>query len=121
MSKHPMSAKPYIIGFVLSLIMTAVPYWMVTSEEFTRTAVLFAIAIFAILQVWVQLFFFLHLGTETKPRLKSWSFGFMTLVVVILVFGSIWIMNNLNYNMMSPDQTIEYVQDEEAITPHHNQ
>jgi cytochrome o ubiquinol oxidase operon protein cyoD len=120
MSKATFNPKPYIVGFALSLIMTIIPYYLAVSGDFDRHIILVALAVFAILQVWVQLFFFLHLGSETKPRLKSWAFGFMSLVVVILVFGSIWIMNNLNYNMMPPGETIEYIQDEEVITPHHH-
>jgi heme/copper-type cytochrome/quinol oxidase subunit 4 len=46
----------------------------------------------------VQLFFFLHIGRESKPRLNAAAFLFATLVVTILVAGSLWIMDNLNYH-----------------------
>lgn len=118
MSKQDYSAKPYIIGFLLSLVLTLVPYWLVTDGNFDRTAVLVALAVFAVMQVWIQLYFFLHLNTEPKPRLKSWAFGFMTLVVIIVAFGSIWVMNNLDYHMMSGHDAAQQIQEEEAITPH---
>ena len=50
-------------------------------------------------QFFTQLLFFLHLGRETKPRWKLLVFLFMTMIVAILVFGSLWIMYNLNYHM----------------------
>ena len=55
-----------------------------------------------------RLYFFLHLGKETKPRWKLYVFGFMVSVVLIIVFGSIWIMNNLNYRM-TPAQINQYM------------
>ena len=45
-------------------------------------------------------------------------FGFTTLIVAILVFGSLWIMSNLDYHMMSPEDTDAYIQDKEAIKPY---
>jgi cytochrome o ubiquinol oxidase operon protein cyoD len=62
----------------------------------------------AIAQVLVQLFFFLHLGKETRPRWKLAVLLTMLIVLGILVFGSLWIMQNLNYHM-SPDQMNSYM------------
>jgi cytochrome o ubiquinol oxidase operon protein cyoD len=57
------------------------------------------ILLFAMLQLIVQLVFFLHLGREKKPRWNLQVLMFAALVVTILVAGSIWIMSNLDYNM----------------------
>ena len=72
------------------------------------------LAALAITQMIVQLLFFFHLGEEKKPRLNTMSFLFMLMVVGIIAFGSIWIMYNLNYNMM-PHEVENYIQQEEGI------
>lgn len=118
MSAQHGSLKSYLTGFILSLICTLIPYAAVTGEVKPRAVVLLALAIFAILQVMIQLVFFLHLGQEKRPRWQRISFGFTVMVVVILVFGSLWIMSNLEYHMMTPEQTDSYIKDEEAIDPH---
>lgn len=118
MSKQTHSAAPYVTGFVLSLVCTIIPYWMVVNETLNRTVILTGLAVFAVLQVLIQVIFFLHLGQEKKPRLQLRSFIFMATVVVIVVFGSLWIMNSLDYHMMPGNETTQYIQDEEAITPY---
>lgn len=112
------SVFSYTVGFVLSLLFTIIPYMLVTQGKASGSGLLFALAVFAVAQVLVQLVFFLHLGQESKPRWHNLAFGFMVMVVVIVVFGSLWIMNNLNYHTMSPQDTDKYIQNEEAITPH---
>lgn len=92
--------KSYIIGFLLSLILTIIPFVVVTQHLFTNNVIAITITIAAVLQLFVQLVFFLHLSTESKPRWNSIAFAFTTLIVAILVIGSLWIMYNLNYNMM---------------------
>ena len=111
------SLSSYAVGFMLSLIFTFAPYFMVTQHIGQGWVLGLALAIFAISQVLVQLVFFLHLGREKRPRWHSLAFGFMTVVVVIVVFGSLWIMNNLNYHTMSGPSVDQYIQDEEAIKP----
>lgn len=73
---------------------------MVVSERFSYTTAFTAITILAVAQLLVQLVFFLHMGKESKPRWNAIVFSFMLLVVGIIVIGSIWVMNNLHYNMM---------------------
>lgn len=53
--------------------------------------------------MFIQLFFFLHLGQESKPYWNSQLFLFMLTILVILVIGSLWIMHNLSYNVMPMD------------------
>jgi cytochrome o ubiquinol oxidase subunit IV len=106
----------YSIGFVLSLFFTLIPYILVTRSVVDDWVVPIALVIFALGQVFVQLLFFLHLGQEKKPRMKNMSFAFMIMVIVILVFGSLWIMNNLNYHTKSANETNTYIQQEEGIS-----
>lgn len=64
------------------------------------------LGILAFGQFVVQLVYFLHLGTEQKPRWKLLVFWFMIVVVLIVVVGSLWIMYNLNYNMIMPPENM---------------
>ena len=99
----------YSSGFILSLILTVIAYMAVTQHSLPGGALVAAIIGLAIAQVLVQLFFFLHLGQETMPRWKLAVLLFMLLILGILVFGSLWIMQNLNYNMMSPEAMNVYM------------
>lgn len=106
-----MTLTKYIIGFVLSLVLTGVAFVLVVNEVLSGLALLWALGGLALVQMVVQLIFFLHLGDEAGPRYKLASFAFMVGILLIIVVGSIWIMNNLNYNMMemSPQQKTDYM------------
>jgi cytochrome o ubiquinol oxidase subunit IV len=93
------SLRSYVIGFAASLVLTLSAYILVVHNLLTRRVLIGAVATLALAQFFSQMFFFLHLGRETKPRWKLLVFAFMVLVVAILVFGSMWIMYNLNYHM----------------------
>ncbi len=107
--------KTYSIGFVLSIVLTIISFAFVTNKMMAGTSLILALLGFACLQLFVQLFFFLHLGQEEKPRWNLMLFLFTMLILLIIVLGSLWIMYNLDYNMMSPHETNQYIQDEEAI------
>jgi cytochrome o ubiquinol oxidase operon protein cyoD len=105
----------YIIGFLLSLELTMASYLLVTRHVnshhalFTHRFLIGAIATLAIMQLLVQLVCFLHLNRESKPRWNLLVLAFAAIVVVILVFGSLWIMDNLNYHQ-SQEQINKYIQ-----------
>lgn len=110
------SYMSYIIGFLLSLEFTIAAYLLATNRNLEKQLVIPAIVGLAIAQLLVQLVFFLHLGKESRPRWNLTVLLFAALVVLILVFGSLWIMNNLNYPTMSPAETDKYLIKEEAIS-----
>lgn len=107
----------YVTGFLLSLIFTVTVYGLVQSHVGNGHAVIsnniltIVVALLAAAQCVVQVIFFLHLGHEAKPRVRFLAFAFMILVVGILVIGSLWIMNNLNYHTMTPNEINTYVKD----------
>lgn len=103
-----LSTRPYVIGFITSLALTLGSYTVVTQNALNRRTILVIIFAFAFIQFVIQLVYFLHLGAESKPRWKQLVFWMMILVVFILVAGSIWIMNNLNYHM-SLQQMYQYL------------
>lgn len=115
----------YVIGFVLSLIITLVAFVLTMRQidadgpDLSNAVLIAVLAVLAIAQLVVQLLFFFHLGSESKPRLNTVSFLFMLMVIGILGLGSIWIMYNLDYNMM-PRDVEQHVMDEENIHPGQN-
>jgi cytochrome o ubiquinol oxidase operon protein cyoD len=94
--------KSYIIGFILSIALTFAAYYCVVQDVFTGNILYSVIVTLCLIQVLVQLLFFLHLMDEAKPRNNLMIFLFMVLVIAILVFGSLWIMSNLDYRTMGP-------------------
>lgn len=103
----------YVTGFLLSISLTVVAYVLVMHSISHRVLITSIVAL-AIVQCVVQLFFFLHLGRETKPRWKLAVLLTMLLVIAIIVAGSIWIMNNLNYRM-TPQEINTYLHDQDGL------
>lgn len=108
-------AKQHVIGFILSIILTMAAYFFVTEHLFKGLALTVALGTLAIGQALVQLFFFLDLGREPKPKWNLIHFLFMVLVLVILVAGSMWIMHHLDYNMMPTSDMDAYMHRHEGI------
>ncbi len=94
------SVISYIVGFVLSVVITCIAFYLVAYEVMTPSARICGIVVLALVQLLVQLIFFLHLNFSSEARWNLISFVFTAIVVLILVFGSLWIMLSLNYNMM---------------------
>ncbi len=104
--------KSYIIGFMLSLVFTAIPYYMVVNKSVSGSALLATILGFAVLQMLVQIFFFLHLGRGPKPLYNVVFFAFTVITILVVVGGSIFIMDNLYDNMTPEDVSKKLVQKE---------
>ncbi|HSW77616.1 MAG TPA: cytochrome o ubiquinol oxidase subunit IV [Candidatus Chromulinivoraceae bacterium] len=105
-----LSMWPYIAGFILSVLLTFSAYEFVVNHYVGGVGLIAIIVTLAITQLIVQLVFFLHLGRGKEAKWNLAAFLFMLMILVILVAGSLWIMYNLNYNMMSPDQMNSYMQ-----------
>jgi cytochrome o ubiquinol oxidase operon protein cyoD len=99
----------YVTGFLLSIALTTTAYYIVVHQSFRNlNTIIASVLVLALIQFGVQLYFFLHLGKETKPRWKLFVFLAMVTIVLILVVGSIWIMDNLN-TRMTPQQVNTYI------------
>jgi cytochrome o ubiquinol oxidase operon protein cyoD len=105
----------YVVGFILSILITLAAYILVVKHLWPMQTLIYIVLGIAVVQLVVQLVFFLHIGRGSKW--KFITFVFAILVVLIVVVGTIWIMNNLNYNMMqmSPDQMELYMHQNEGI------
>lgn len=106
---HKTTFTTYIIGFLLSIILTIAAYLFAVNHITSRHELFsheLLIALFmglAFIQLIVQLLFFLHLGQESKPR---WNLVFFLATggaVLTVVIASLWIMYHLNYNMTPQD------------------
>lgn len=95
------SLKSYVIGFIASLLLTCLSFFLVFTQFVTGRYLVFSIVGLALVQAIVQLLFFLHVGQEDKPRWETVTFYFMVLVLLIIVIGTLWIMFNLNDRTMS--------------------
>ena len=113
---HNASVWSYTIGFVLSICLTSIAYLLIRQNEHTKTTLVWYIVGLAMAQLVVQLVFFIHLGTDRKSRWNKMAMLFMFLVISILVFGSMWIMNSLNYNHPAMNTTDKEVLTDEIIT-----
>lgn len=92
--------KSYLIGFVLSILLTAISFLLVVTNLFSAPIIRYAIIGLALVQAIIQLLFFLHLGQEARPRWETVVFCFMVIVLLTIVAGSLWIMDDLNYRTM---------------------
>lgn len=100
----------YFAGFGTALALTAIAFWCVTSQAVTGGALVAVLMTLATIQLIVQLVFFLHVGAEARPRWNLTALLFTAIMLLVIVVGSLWIMNNLNYNMMmSKQQMDEYM------------
>ncbi len=93
------SVKSYTLGFILSIIFTIIPFGVVNEKLFTNLTTIIVVFGCAIVQLFIQLVFFMHLNTESKPRYNSGFLLFTLLSLLILVIGTIWIMSSLAYKM----------------------
>ncbi len=97
-----LSYKPQVLGFILSLLITLAAYRIVVYMQLEDGELMLTLYGLAVTQAVLQLVFNLHLGLESKPHWNMTTFLFTVLVIIIVIGGSVWIMDNLNYNLMPP-------------------
>jgi len=95
------SLKGYVTGFVLSLVLTAIPFWLVMGKIFDRPGATAAILLgFAAVQIVVHMVYFLHMNARSEGGWTLLALIFTLVLVVIALSGSLWVMYHLNENMM---------------------
>ena len=94
------SFKSYMIGFLLSVVLTAIPFWLVMTEALAPQTTGLVITAFAVVQIIVHMIFFLHMNHKSEGGWNMLALIFTIVVVVIAVAGSVWVMYHLNVNMM---------------------
>lgn len=92
--------RDYVIGFVLSVILTAIPFALVMTGAFSNGATAAIIIVFAVIQIVVHMVYFLHMTPKAEGGWSLTSLVFTIIVVFIMLAGSLWVMHHLNTNMM---------------------
>ncbi len=96
------SVRSYLIGFVLSVVLTAAAFGLImVPNALPYDAVLLAIALLAAVQIFVHLVCFLHMNTHSEQRWNVTAFAFAVLTLAILITGSLWIMHNISTHMIT--------------------
>lgn len=96
------SVRSYLIGFVLSVVLTAAAFGLIMlPNALPYDAVLLLIALLAAAQIFVHLVCFLHMNTHSEQRWNVTAFAFAVLTLAILIAGSLWIMHNISTHMIT--------------------
>lgn len=97
-SKKTLSS--YVLGILLALVLTVMAFAIVDKQLLTGSAFYLALAVLAIVQFFVQSVCFLGLNYTKEGQWNLLPYVFAIIIIMILVGGTLWIMYNLNYNMM---------------------
>ena len=95
------SVKSYAIGFILSVILTVIPFGLVMYPTLPKATTLAIVLLFAVIQVVVHLYYFLHLDRSQAQRNNVIAFVFTAIVILLLVGLSLWIMFSIHTYMMA--------------------
>lgn len=95
------SFKSYVTGFVLAVILTVIPFWLVMGKWFDQSSTTGLVLLgFAVVQIVVHMVYFLHMNTKSEGGWSMLALIFTVMLVIITLGGSLWVMYHLNHNMM---------------------
>jgi cytochrome o ubiquinol oxidase operon protein cyoD len=97
----------YTVGFIGSLVFTILSFGVLWTDAVPADLRLAAIVVLAVVQLLIQLVYFLHMGTAPDERTNTAIFTFSALLIVTIVAGSLWVMHNANVNMMPTTMSME--------------
>jgi len=92
--------RAYVTGLVLCVILTLAAFGIIDKRMFSESTLYIAVSVLAVIQLFVQSICFLRLNASPEGRWNLMPFLFAIFIVTIIVTGTLWIMYNLNYNMM---------------------
>jgi cytochrome o ubiquinol oxidase operon protein cyoD len=93
----------YTIGLLLAVLLTVTSFWVTNTSLLWPPGVSLGLAVLAIAQMGIHLVFFLHITTGPDNTNNVLALAFGLLIVALVIGGSLWIMQNLNSNMMMPE------------------
>jgi cytochrome o ubiquinol oxidase operon protein cyoD len=94
----------YGVGLGLAILLTATSFFVAGTDLVWEPSIPVALVVLAIAQMGVHLVFFLHITTGADNTNNVLALAFGLLIVFLVIGGSLWIMSNLNHNMMPMDQ-----------------
>jgi cytochrome o ubiquinol oxidase operon protein cyoD len=92
--------RGYLIGLGLAVLATIVSFYVSGTTRVWQPSIPAALIVLAIAQMGVHIVFFLHITTRPDSINNVMALTFGVFIVFVLIVGSVWIMTNLNYNMM---------------------
>ena len=91
----------YVKGFILAVILTAIPFYLVMNNVITdRSTAVAVLGLFAIVQVLVHMVYFLHMNGKIQGGWTMLSTIFTVIFLAIAISGTLWVMFHMNANMM---------------------
>jgi cytochrome o ubiquinol oxidase subunit IV len=101
------SFTAYTAGLAFALLLTGASFMVSQTNMLWPPGVPAGLAVLAVAQMGVHLVFFLHIGTGSDSTNNVLALAFGVLIVTLVVSGSLWIMANLNANMLSPSAIMD--------------
>jgi cytochrome o ubiquinol oxidase operon protein cyoD len=100
-------SRSYLVGLGLAALLTIASFWAAQTHLIYGPGISVAIVVLAIAQMGIHLVFFLHITTAPDNTNNVLALAFGILVACLVIFGSLWIMANLNRNMMPPAEMMQ--------------
>ncbi|KQN20617.1 hypothetical protein ASE86_15310 [Sphingomonas sp. Leaf33] len=94
------SRRGYLTGFALSVVLTAIPFWVVMAGALSPNWTVAVVVAAAVAQIVVHTIYFLHVSSQSEGGWTLMAYVFAAVIVLIVIAGSLWIMYHLNTNMM---------------------
>lgn len=102
--------RAYLIGLGLAILLTLASFWAAQTHLIYGPGISVAIVVLAIAQMGIHLVFFLHITTAPDNTNNVLALAFGILIACLVIFGSLWIMANLNRNMLPMEQVMRMQQ-----------
>jgi cytochrome o ubiquinol oxidase subunit IV len=96
--------RAYAFGLALAVALTAASFWVRGTDLVYGPSLAVALLVLAVAQMGIHLIYFLHITTDPDNTNNVLALAFGVLIVCLIVFGSLWVMEHLNHNMVSPDE-----------------
>ena len=97
----------YVVGLGLAILLTVTSFFIAGTDLVWQPSIPVALVVLAIAQMGVHLVFFLHITTGRDNTNNVMALAFGVLIVILVIGGSLWIMANLNHNMMPMDRIMQ--------------
>lgn len=96
----------YTVGLGLAIVATVASFVVAKTNLLWAPGVPVGLVVLAFAQIGIHLVFFLHLGSGPDHTNNIVALSFGVLIVFLVIVGSIWIIANLNANMMEMPSTM---------------
>jgi cytochrome o ubiquinol oxidase operon protein cyoD len=97
----------YLLGLALAIALTIASFWIARTHIIYGPGVPMALVALAIAQMGIHLVFFLHITTAPDNTNNVLALAFGVLIVFVLVFGTVWVMDHMNHNMMPMERLMK--------------